>query len=409
MRDLRAIGGAVQGALLVGLTLVLIQPAPVPDLFNVGPDYSWTVLCFIAGIPVLALAAARRLPATRLDLFVWLYVALSVATLPFSHDKGVSTTWLLALAANVVVFYSAVAAARVSLELAAVVFVGVLLGASLLQVIALEYHLEHGLINLFGAYERPPGWNGYPELGLLACVQLAILIGVISATHSLLSRVAVLAVIGVTTLELAFLYSRMAWATTVALFLIAPVATRSVSIRWHRGLVAAAVVTVLASALAGTDAGRTLRTRVTEGVAVSVRAQIWRRTAQMIQDHPFAGVGFGNFQAVYEPVYNPSLNVDQLRGGHAHNLWLQVAAEQGLPTAAAYVALWAAVFALAWRQRHASWVQRAALLIVVVMAVRSLGDYMFFSTGGAPARLHTLLWMTWGMIAAEPAPVVKSR
>jgi O-antigen ligase len=142
---------------------------------------------------------------------------------------------------------------------------------------------------------------------------------------------------------------------------------------------------------------------------VTGRLDIWSRTAQMVADHPLTGVGLGSFQAVYEPVYNPGLNSDLRRGGHAHNLWLQVAAEQGLVTALAYVALWIAVVSAAWRQRLGSWVQQAALLVVVAIAVRSLGDYMFFFTGGAPARLHTLMWLTWGIVCAEPSSAVKAR
>jgi O-antigen ligase len=143
-------------------------------------------------------------------------------------------------------------------------------------------------------------------------------------------------------------------------------------------------------------------------VTLSARVEIWRRTALMVKDHPLTGVGLGNYEAFYWPVYDPMLEGPHDRGGHAHNLWLQVAAEQGLVVAAVYIALWVAALALVWNQRQGTWMQRAALLVIVVFAVRSVGDYMFFSTGGAPARLHTLLWMTWGMIAAEPAPVVKS-
>jgi O-antigen ligase len=409
VRDLLAYASVVQGALLVGLTLVLIQPASIPDPLNVGPALSWTALCMIAGAPALALAARRQLPGTRLDPFVWIYLACSAALLPLSHDKVVSSTWLLAMAANIVIFYGVVAATRVSPAMPAVILVAVALGVAVLQIIALEYHLERGLTELTRAYERPEGWNGYPELGLLACIQLAVLIAVMQSTPRLSSRLAVFIVIGVTVFELTFLYSRMAWFTAIGLFLVAPIAARSKSIRWQWGFAAAGAAIALTIAIGRTDAGRMIRTRITEPSTVSGRLDIWRRTARMVQDHPLSGVGMGNFEAVYEPVYNPMLNPDGRRGGHAHNLWLQVAAEQGLPIAVAYVSLWVAVLTLGWHQRHGSWTQRAALLIVVVVAVRSLGDYMFFSTGGAPARLHTLLWMTWGMIAAEPVPVVKPR
>lgn len=46
----------------------------------------------------------------------------------------------------------------------------------------------------------------------------------------------------------------------------------------------------------------------------------------MIKAHPFLGIGYGNFKSV-APMYNPKLT----RGQIAHNTYMQVAAELGLP------------------------------------------------------------------------------
>src|SRR5262249_25044804 len=135
-----------------------------------------------------------------------------------------------------------------------------------------------------------------------------------------------------------------------------------------------------------------------ERTASASRLDIWQRTTRMIEDHPVFGVGAGNFQAIFEPVYNPLLNEDLRRGGHAHNLWLQEAAELGLVTALAYAALWMASLVFGARLSEGSWTERAAFLIIVAIGVRNMGDYMFFSTGGAQARIHTLLWFVWGVV-----------
>jgi O-antigen ligase len=137
--------------------------------------------------------------------------------------------------------------------------------------------------------------------------------------------------------------------------------------------------------------------------ASASRLDIWQRTAKMIGDHPMFGVGAGNFQAIFEPVYNPLLNEDLRRGGHAHNLWLQEAAELGLGAALAYAVLWVAVLVNGAALSNGSWTERAAFLMTVAIAVRNMGDYMFFSTGGAQARLHTLLWLVWGVIGGYAA------
>ncbi len=316
---------------------------------------------------------------------------------------------MLAVAGNVAIFYGVVFVARRSESLSAILLIGIVAGIAALQAIAFEFHLERGLSELIGGYDRPQGWSGYPELGLLACIQIAILIAMFQALPRSIERLALAAVLGVAVIELALLYSRLAWGTALALVVAAAFAGRATTLRWQSAAAAAVVIVAAVTVLAQTPVGQTVRQRFTQPSTVTGRFDIWRRTLSMVADHPLTGVGFGNFQAVYEPVYNPGLNSDLRRGGHAHNLWLQVAAEQGMATALAYIALWVAILRTAWRQRLGSWVQRAALLIVVAIAVRSLGDYMFFSTGGAPARLHTLMWVTWGIVCAEPMSVVKTR
>ncbi len=66
----------------------------------------------------------------------------------------------------------------------------------------------------------------------------------------------------------------------------------------------------------------------------------------MFGDRPWLGVGFGNYEAVY-PAYAIGIWRDPL--GHAHNYYLNVAAEAGLIGLAAYLAVLAAALALAGR------------------------------------------------------------
>ena len=70
----------------------------------------------------------------------------------------------------------------------------------------------------------------------------------------------------------------------------------------------------------------------TEDTAEILRTGIWVSTISMIADHPFVGIGWGAYEFLY-PQYNyylaPSVN-------HAHNLYLQAAAEVGIAGAIAY-------------------------------------------------------------------------
>jgi len=68
------------------------------------------------------------------------------------------------------------------------------------------------------------------------------------------------------------------------------------------------------------------------------RIEIWSRAIYAIQDFPFTGVGMGTFEQVVAVLYplflNPAGTVP-----HAHNLFLQVAVDLGLPGLIAYLSL----------------------------------------------------------------------
>ncbi|MGQ9683928.1 MAG: O-antigen ligase family protein [Anaerolineae bacterium] len=70
--------------------------------------------------------------------------------------------------------------------------------------------------------------------------------------------------------------------------------------------------------------------------SVVERAAHWQAALAMIADHPWTGVGIGNYAAAYERYALPRWR-DPL--GHAHNYYLNIAAEAGLPGLAAYL-LW---------------------------------------------------------------------
>ena len=66
-----------------------------------------------------------------------------------------------------------------------------------------------------------------------------------------------------------------------------------------------------------------------------LRIGIWVSTIPMIADHPFTGVGWGAFKYIY-PQYNYYLEDPNITIYHAHNLYLNTAAEVGIVGAMAY-------------------------------------------------------------------------
>jgi len=80
--------------------------------------------------------------------------------------------------------------------------------------------------------------------------------------------------------------------------------------------------------------------------AVIERMAHWQAAVGMFSDHPWLGVGIGNYAVAY-PRYAVGRWLDPL--GHAHNYYLNIAAESGLVGLGAFVLLFAACFHEAWR------------------------------------------------------------
>ena len=67
-----------------------------------------------------------------------------------------------------------------------------------------------------------------------------------------------------------------------------------------------------------------------------MRLAFWESTIAMIQDHPFLGIGWGAYWMVY-PTYDFYMQGEYIKIVHAHNLYLNYAAEIGLPGAVAFL------------------------------------------------------------------------
>ncbi len=80
--------------------------------------------------------------------------------------------------------------------------------------------------------------------------------------------------------------------------------------------------------------------------AIVERMAHWQAAIDMFVDHPLLGAGIGNYAAVY-PAYALPHWSDPL--GHAHNYYLNIAAEAGILGLAAYLLLWTAAFWQGWR------------------------------------------------------------
>ncbi len=153
-------------------------------------------------------------------------------------------------------------------------------------------------------------------------------------------------------------------------------------------------------------------------VGLPERLEIWSRALDLIADFPLFGAGLGCFEVVVKLMY-PLFLVQRGTVSHAHNLFLQVAVDLGLPGLAAYLVLLGIAFHrahVAYRTFAGSrWQDLAALAAACLaslagMCAHGLIDCAVWGNKGA-----FLPWIVLGLCAVlarcatSPACVVSSR
>lgn len=106
------------------------------------------------------------------------------------------------------------------------------------------------------------------------------------------------------------------------------------------------------------------------------RAYIWEDSAYTVTRYWPAGSGMGTFDEVFQ-VDESLENATERRAGRAHNDYLEIAIEAGLP-GLALVALWLVALGwFAWRARKSelSWAGWGAAAILLAIAMQSVTDY----------------------------------
>ena len=281
------------------------------------------------------------------------------------------------------------------------------------------FQIGERLYRAYGSFEQPNPYAGY--IGLIWPVAAGLLIGRISILWPQIIRrrgvshlapcILLLSACAVLVLALVFSWSRGAWmgALAAAALMAAALPRRT----WLGiGVVVAAVAILLGANATGLLPGA-IRARLTDftaqvqmvdvrgagindaNYAVLERLAHWQAAGEMIRYHPWTGVGFSNYEPAY-PQY--ALMNWPIALGHAHNYYLNVAAELGVPGFLAYLLLWGAIFwqtARALRQRS-GWKRGLALGLLgawMHLSVHHLFDNLYVN------NTHLLIGVLLGVLA----------
>ncbi|MER9019323.1 O-antigen ligase family protein [Mesorhizobium sp. M0898] len=103
------------------------------------------------------------------------------------------------------------------------------------------------------------------------------------------------------------------------------------------------------------------------------RAEFARTTVEGIKDNWPIGVGFGNFQKAYQ-IYEKESMIFSQYVNHAHNEYLELAFEGGIPAIVLMISYFVLLFSALARVRRDPF-QKAAFLSVSFLLIHSLVDY----------------------------------
>ncbi len=347
-------------ALLLPLSLWVSSALDWPDLssswISTVPEYARTQAWrFLGGIAVMyaVIHWADSKPRLR-----WLTNGLSLAGLLLAIFAIFSVQW----AAGKTLFIPGAAFERFTLAVSDAVNPNVLAGS---LVLLLPFPVAHLWIN-----GREMGW---PEriLTLLALLGMGLMV--------LLSQ------------------ARGAWIAVGLAMLVL------LSLRWQWGwlLIVAgfAAIAVIQVWFRSTSIGYVLLAGF-EGVILG-RQEIWSRAIFLIQHFPLSGAGLGSFAEVVKTFY--PFEAGAAAGiPHAHNLFLQIGVDLGIPGLVAWLASWIGTLAAAWsllktkKEPLLNALGIAFIASQVALAVHGITDAVTWGM----VRSAPIVWAVWGVALA---------
>ncbi len=260
-------------------------------------------------------------------------------------------------------------------------------------------------LRAYGTFRQPNPFGGY--MGLIAPVAISLAWWALAEVwrgrrapgrfRHLMLAAAVTAAAGMVTLGLLASWSRGAWLGFAAALSVIVLA-RGTKTTGAIALIGATVLSALivigytgggpVSALQGRMSGLLEYAKFTDPRTIEItdanfpivqRLAQWWAAWNMFSDHPWLGVGIGNYAAAY-PAYALPRWYESL--GHAHNYYLNTAAETGLIGLAVYMLVGLAAFIWTARQarRLSGWPQALAIGVLGVLthlSVHNLFDNLY--------------------------------
>lgn len=334
--------------------------AALAEAFLLALSPTLATIALLVGIVLLLMRARTdaefHFRHLALDVPVGLFVVISAASILVSPDRGFSFyNWYNLVGVYVLTYFLVGQQVRSAREVRELL---IALGAAAVLVIAYGfYQFIFGIDisamkwvdgeafpelrkRVFSTWENPNILAGY--LDIVICLAFGLLV----QADSRYKRIVLGALILAAAACLGMTYARGACLVIGVIFVIYGMLRD-----WR---VLAACVAIGAVLLIADPVLYTRLTSVftTIDTSAEMRLAFWESTIAMIEDHPFLGIGWGAYFMVY-PEYDFYLQGADILIVHAHNLYLNYAAEIGLPGALAFMWFFLGTMYLALRARFA--------------------------------------------------------
>ncbi|MGL5512118.1 MAG: O-antigen ligase family protein, partial [Sporomusa sp.] len=334
---------------------------------------------------------------TPFDIIIALFVIVSAASIAVSPDRDFSFYNYYHLMGRYILVYYLVINNLTSLHQLQRLVSFVLTSAVVVTLYGF-YQYIHGVdisafqwvdddqfpglkIRIFSTLQNPNLLAGF----LVVVMSLSVGLGLYS--ENIKRKLLLFALVAVLGTCLVLTYSRGAWLSLVA---VAALCGRLYN---RKVLWVFLIVPVIALLCPDGVIDRLLSILNPIDTSSTLRIALWESTIAMIFDKPLLGIGWGSYWIVY-PKYDFFLNNPTTTIVHAHNMYLHIAAEIGIPGLIIFLGI---IYAHAKRainilsQTQNRWVAGAMLGIVAAvlgLAVNGFTDYVMFNI-----QMSMLFWL----------------
>ena len=349
---------------------------------------------WVAKMIVLRKLLIKRTP---FDEIIALLVILSAASIAVSPDRNFSFYNYYHLMGRYIILYYLVINNLNSLQQVKRLVWSVMASALLVTIYGF-YQYVHGVdisnsqwvdgeqfpdlkVRIFSTLQNPNLLAGF----LVAVMSLTVGQGLY--TEKIESKLFLFVLFAVLGICLVLTYSRGAWLSIVVVAAICG--------RFYNRKILWLFLVIPVVALFCQDAviGRIMSIFNPTDTSSTLRIALWESTIAMIADKPLLGIGWGAYWLVY-PEYDFFLNNPAARIVHAHNMYLHIAAEIGIPGLIAFLAIIyghakKAVDVLSQtNNRRVAGLMLGIVAAILGLAVNGFTDYIMFNV-----QMSMLFWL----------------